>query len=109
MQLSITKQAQERLKNLEVDDKKNLLLWYETEGLGCAINGLPTIRFVKEIEPSYKNVDNPSYPTYVDEEFRIYFQQDLTLDYMNGMFKLSSAGEILNAFISEASINKDRK
>lgn len=109
MQLSITEKALEKLKSLEVDDKKKLLLWYETEGLGCAINGIPTIRFVKEIEPSYEKVDNPSYPTYVDEEFLIYFQQDLTLDHTNGMFRLSCTDEILNAFISESSINKDIK
>lgn len=106
MQLTITEEAVARLKTLEGDGKKNLLLWYDTEELGCPVNGLPSIRLVKKIEPTYKKIDHSNYPTYVDEKDKFHFDQDLTLDFVNGKFRLSSPGKILNAFISPSSVNQ---
>lgn len=94
------------MKELAVDDQQSLLLWYDTEGLGCGVNGLPTIRLVSEIKPSYKKVDNPTYPTYIDEHDISNFAEKLTLDFVNNMFRLSSPSNILNGFISSSSITK---
>lgn len=107
MKLSITEKAQEALKKLEVANKTNLLLWYDTKGMGCAVNGLPTIRFVENIEPTYNEVDNPIYPTYVEEKHKVFFAEDLTLDFSNGLFKLKCPHEMLNGFISPSTVNDE--
>lgn|SRR5690625_677285 len=104
MELTITEEAAAKLQSLDDNRKQNLLLWYETEGLGCPVNGLPTIRFVEKIEPTYKRVDNPIFPTFVDEKDQFHFEERLTLDFANGKFRLSSPSKILNAFISPSSI-----
>ena len=107
MRLTITDEAQAKLNSLGIDENQTLLLWYERKGLGCTVNGLPTIRFTKSMEPLYKKVDNLTYPTYVDGDYEEYFDEDLTLHFTNGMFRLQSPGGILNAFISPSSLIKE--
>lgn len=106
MQLTITNEAKEIIIELGFNDNHSLLLLFDREGLGCSVHGQPTVRFAEKIDSTYKQVDNPTFPTYIDTEDEIYFEENLTLDYADGKFKLKSPNEILNALISPASLNR---
>ena len=85
MQLSITDAALEKLNSLGIDNQKILLLWYDREGLGCVVNGQPTIRFTDTVdETNFKEVENPHFKTYVDREYDYYFDENMTLNFVNG-------------------------
>ncbi|RLL48143.1 iron-sulfur cluster biosynthesis family protein [Oceanobacillus piezotolerans] len=104
MQLSITPIAEEKLKELRNNDSSYLLLWYDTDGCGCGVNGLPTIRFTNEKQPFHVQVSNAVYPTIIAKQQAVFFAEDMKLDYKNGSFRLTTSEEMLNPFIPVQSI-----
>ncbi|NBJ70230.1 MULTISPECIES: iron-sulfur cluster biosynthesis family protein [Clostridia] len=101
MELLITDKAWGELEAIQPQTSSYLLLWYDTEGCGCGVNGMATIRFVKQRKSSYKCVFNPRMLTFVEEQQEIFFSDKLTLDYEHGLFRLKSQEGILNPFISK--------
>lgn len=99
MQLTITREAKEKLKGMNLNGY-HLLLWYDTEDCGCCVNGIPTICMIKERKPIYRKIENDIYSTLVHEQQAIFFAKNMTLDAVGGMFRLSSPEGILNPFIS---------
>lgn len=104
MQLTITNKAKEALKNINDENRPYLLLWYDTDGCGCGVNGLPTIRFITEKRNTHRKVDNELFSTLINEQQAIFFAEKMTLDFSNGTFRLSSPEQILNPFISTQSV-----
>ncbi|WP_077299583.1 iron-sulfur cluster biosynthesis family protein [Virgibacillus pantothenticus] len=106
MELLITDKAWEELQTIQSQTSLYLLLWYDTEGCGCGVNGMATIRFVKQRQPSYKRVFNPRILTFIEEQQEIFFSEKLTLDYEQGLFRLKSHEGILNPFISKQQLTR---
>ncbi|RDW21986.1 iron-sulfur cluster biosynthesis family protein [Oceanobacillus chungangensis] len=104
MELTITKEAEDTIKEMNTDNLSSLLLWYDTVGCGCGVNGLPTFRLIDDIKPHYQKVDNGSFSTYISEQQAVFFAKSMKLDYKNGTFKLSSPEGMLNPFIAASSI-----
>ncbi|SHF58640.1 iron-sulfur cluster biosynthesis family protein [Ornithinibacillus halophilus] len=102
MLLTITQQAKEQLD--QIKNGYYLQLWYDTKGLGCGVNGMPTFRFVDEKESFHQDVDCETYPAIIASQQQTFFSQKVKLDFINGMFRLSSPEGILNPFISVSSI-----
>ncbi|RFA37183.1 hypothetical protein CAI16_01510 [Virgibacillus dokdonensis] len=100
MELKITSKAWEELQGLPLEYYPYLFLWYDTEGCGCGVNGIPTICLTKQLPSNYKRVLNMQIPTYIQEQQEIFFAEQLILDYNQGLFRLNSPEEILNPFIS---------
>lgn len=98
MQLTVTSAALERLDQLK-DDDDFLLLWFDTEGLGCTMNGMPTIRLTSEKKPNYLPLESGDVEAYVVEEKAVFFAKKMKLDVQAEGFRLSSPEGILNAFI----------
>ena len=99
MKLMITPEAEQQLKQLNQDADSNLLLWYDIEDCGCGVNGLPTIRFIKEKKSFYTPIENDRITTYIDADQAVFFAEEMKLDIHKGMFRLSSKEGILNPFI----------
>ncbi|WP_087971613.1 iron-sulfur cluster biosynthesis family protein [Oceanobacillus rekensis] len=99
MKLMITPEAKQQLKQLNKDKDSQLLLWYDVEDCGCGVNGLPTIRFIKEKKSYYAPIDNDSVTTYIDADQAVFFAEEMKLDIHKGTFRLSSKEGILNPFI----------
>ncbi|MDC1541926.1 iron-sulfur cluster biosynthesis family protein [Candidatus Pseudothioglobus singularis] len=106
MKLTITAEAEKALTRLKGSKDSYLLLWYDTDDCGCAVNGVPTVRFVEEIEPSFEKVENDQFETFVDKSQAIFFHPSLTLDFHNNKFRLKSPEGYLNAFISQSSVSQ---
>lgn len=104
MKLTITPDAQGKINELNVHNLKFLQLKYDTKGLGCGVNGLPTFILVSRKEDKHFEVENNTFPTIIEKMQAVFFADDMKLDYTNGMFRLSSPEGILNPFISTSSI-----
>lgn len=103
MKLTITTEAEQQLKQL-MNTNHKLLLWYDREDCGCGVNGIPTLRFIQEKQDSYKTVESNSISTYIEEQQAVFFSEDMKLDSINNVFRLSSKEGILTPFIVPASI-----
>ncbi|MDY0396511.1 iron-sulfur cluster biosynthesis family protein [Virgibacillus halophilus] len=106
MKLKLTLNASEKLRELNKGKYHYLVLWYDIEGCGCGVNGVNRIIFSNDVKDTYRKVDSSSteFSIWVPEQQAIFFSEELALDFKNSMFRLSSAGEILNAFISPRSL-----
>lgn len=104
MKLSVTPEAATQLQSLKNQTCHYLLLWYDTDGCGCGVNGLPTIRYTNSKKDNYIEVENADFPTLIHEQQAIFFADDLKLDLINGTFRLSSPEGVLNPFISQTSV-----
>lgn len=107
MKLEITKQSLSKLHELNIDNRKYLLLLYDRDDCGCGVNGVPTIRLTNEKKDYYDIVTNDDISTFVPKQQAVFFNKKLKLDYRNGFFQLLSQGETLNAFISPQTVCLD--
>ncbi|WP_339227904.1 iron-sulfur cluster biosynthesis family protein [Oceanobacillus sp. FSL K6-2867] len=100
MKLTITPEAEQELKDIKTNDS-SLVLWYDTDGCGCGVNGLPTIKLVTERQDYYEELTgNTTLATFIDSRQAVFFSNDMKLDIRNGVFRLSSPEGILNPFIT---------
>lgn len=104
MQLTVTGEASEKLNQLKGKDDF-LLLWFDTEGLGCTMNGMPTIRLTSEKKPNYLPLESSDVEAYVVEEKAVFFAEKMKLDVQADGFRLSSPEGILNAFIPSGKLS----
>ncbi|ELK44898.1 iron-sulfur cluster biosynthesis family protein [Halobacillus sp. ACCC02827] len=99
MKLRITDEAMEQLKRMEETERPIIRLFYDTEGCGCGVNGLPMIRFDDKRYDTDKEVENEAYPVVIDDQQSVFFKQEMKLDFAKGTFRLSSPDGILNPII----------
>ncbi|OZU90041.1 hypothetical protein CIL03_02575 [Virgibacillus indicus] len=104
MKLSISPEARKQLNQLNTENSRYLLLWYDTDGCGCGVNGMPTIRFTNEKTSSDIKVDNDMYSVLIHKQQATFFAENMSLSLVNGVFRLSSPEGILNPFISQQSV-----
>lgn len=104
MKLAVTSDAKKALKILNEKDYPYLLLWYDTEGCGCGVNGMPTVRFLNTKMKNYNDVENDFFPTLIHKQQASFFARNMKLDFSQGTFRLSSPEGILNPFISQQSV-----
>ncbi|GAB3052428.1 iron-sulfur cluster biosynthesis family protein [Virgibacillus ainsalahensis] len=104
MQLSITAEAKEKLSQLNRNNNQYLLLWYDIDGCGCGVSGVPMIGFTDGSGINSIEVKNDSYPTLINKDQAVFFEENMKLSVVNGSFRLSSPEGILNPFISEQSV-----
>ncbi|MFQ3542898.1 iron-sulfur cluster biosynthesis family protein [Halobacillus rhizosphaerae] len=100
MKLTITHQAEEELQRIKDPAKPLLRLFYDTEGCGCGVNGLPSIRQESERRETDLEVQSTSFSTIIDNQQAIFFKNEMKLDFVKGSFRLSSPEGMLNPIIS---------
>lgn len=100
MKLQITGEAMHQLEKLKDPERPMIRLFYDTEGCGCGVNGLPTIRLDNERRDTDRNVDNDAYEVIIDHQQATFFKPEMKLDFKKGSFRLSSPDGILNPIIS---------
>jgi len=105
MKLTITPEAEKQLNQLKNENDNYLLLWYDTEGCGCGVNGVPTIKFIQNKNNTYHEIETETNMlALIDGDQKVFFANDMKLDSKKGVFRLSSNEGILNAFIPLQSV-----
>lgn len=102
MRITLTKAAMEQLQRTTNGRKGAFRLVYDTDGCGCAVNGVPAIWYVDapEVDDVAIGSDGPA-GFWVDAKQAIFFEDALKLDYRpeSGGLRLYSDNQIYNASI----------
>lgn len=100
MQLAITPEAAARMQQyVTADENHAFYLIYDTEGCGCAVNGVPTLKWMTVAEGGlmqYVQLCEQPHSVFVSTHDAVFFEEQmkLTFDSPTFCFKLSGAGQI---------------
>ena len=77
-------------------------LSYDTDGCGCAVNGVPSIWIIDQPSPFDEQVaSNAPFPVVIDHHQAIFFEEHLFLDIVGvGNYRLSSKQQIYSTHVS---------
>ncbi|MFG6118538.1 iron-sulfur cluster biosynthesis family protein [Thalassobacillus sp. B23F22_16] len=106
MELRITNEAKEQLRALNPDNRRYLRLYYDTEGCGCGVNGVPTLRWTDTRTDWDQGVDNEDFEVILHKQQAVFFEKRLRLEIVNGKLRLSSPNGVLNPVIPGSEVMK---
>lgn len=98
MQITCTQAALDKIA-LELQPGKQLKLLYDTEGCGCAVNGVPALRLISEPEPDDQLASGSPLPIWYDPRQAVFFEAQLRIDYKaeRHAFTLAGPGQIYSS------------
>ncbi|RJS59613.1 iron-sulfur cluster biosynthesis family protein [Bacillus sp. PK3_68] len=96
MEIHITEQAAGKLSD-KLGGGKYLKLYYDTEGCGCGVNGIPTLWITTEVSAGDVEIQTNAMSVYVEKSQMLFYADRLTIGLSGANhYRLSSPGEILN-------------
>ncbi|WP_429631043.1 iron-sulfur cluster biosynthesis family protein [Anoxybacillus kestanbolensis] len=100
MNVTLTKRAIEHLRR--VQGNKHVKLIYDTDGCGCAVNGVPMLLLVDQLDEHDVEIETNDMPIWMEKHQLIFFDDQMTLDVVDGAgcFQLKSPNQILNPRMS---------
>ncbi|EMT47246.1 iron-sulfur cluster biosynthesis family protein [Anoxybacillus flavithermus] len=100
MNVTLTKRAIEHLRR--VQGNKHVKLIYDTDGCGCAVNGVPVLLLIDELDEHDVAIETNDVPIWMEKHQLIFFDDQMTLDVVDGAgcFQLKSPNQILNPRMS---------
>lgn len=103
MQISFTESAVKEIAKVWGEGHQGMLkLAFDSEGCGCAVNGVPTLWLVNRAEEQDLRLQGKPFEVLLDKKHEVYFEERMTVDYIpEGIrFVLKSSGQIYNAHMS---------
>ena len=100
MHLTISSEAAARMQQVVTPEENYAFyLIYDTEGCGCAVNGVPTLKWLSrttEDASTYLQLCEQPYPVFVTTQDAVFFEEamKLTFDSNTFCFKLVGTGQI---------------
>ncbi|WP_370627949.1 iron-sulfur cluster biosynthesis family protein [Anoxybacillus sp. ST4] len=100
MNVTLTKRAIEHLRR--VQGNKHVKLIYDTDGCGCAVNGVPVLLLIDELDEHDVAIETNDVPIWMEKHQLIFFDDEMTIDVVDGAgcFQLKSPNQILNPRMS---------
>jgi uncharacterized protein YqkB len=98
MQITFTEQAVQQLE--PVVSKNSLLkLVFDSEGCGCAVNGVPALWVVPEADPIDLHAEASPFEVIYSPKHEVYFEDRMKIDYQpqSRSYILKSNNQIYNA------------
>lgn len=83
MRIEFTQAASDRLAE-QLGSGAKLKLIYDTEGCGCAVNGVPAMRAVSGPEPGDLLAEGGPYEVWYSPQQAVFFEDRLTIDVKEG-------------------------
>ncbi|ENH97400.1 hypothetical protein J416_05278 [Gracilibacillus halophilus YIM-C55.5] len=105
MQLTITDAALQKIYDIQNGRDAYLSLYYDTDGCGCGVNGMPMIGFKREKDDMDKDVDCEQFKVLVHKQEATFFEKNVKLDYNGQTFRLTSPEGVLNPLIPVPQMN----
>lgn len=98
MQITFTDTAIGQLKPL-LNDKSLLKLVFDSEGCGCAMNGVPTLWIVPEADPKDLKAEASPFRLVYNPKHEVFFEGAMKIDFhpRNKSYILKSDNQIYNA------------
>lgn len=96
MHITFTESA---IQQLEPYAGGTLRLVYDSEGCGCAVNGVPSLWLVTNPEPKDLHADAEPFKVVFSPKHEVFFEDELKIDYRadKKSYILKSNGQIYNA------------
>jgi uncharacterized protein YqkB len=98
MQITFTDTAKKQLEPLVSNDAL-LRLVYDTEGCGCAVNGVPALWIVPEADPKDIEAEASPFQLVYNPRQEVFFEDRMSIDFHPGnkSYILKSNNQIYNA------------
>lgn len=96
MMIQLTPGAEKKLKEKIGNKPGRVRLIYDTEGCGCAVNGIPGLRIINEPDSEDITVsagDNVAFV--INRRQEVFFEESMTLDVISSLntFRLDSTSQ----------------
>ncbi|NRD80656.1 iron-sulfur cluster biosynthesis family protein [Bacillus sp. BRMEA1] len=102
MEITITAAAANKIAEKIGEQSGYLKLKYDTEGCGCAVDGVAALWFVSEVEDTDIAIDTNNRTIYLEKSKMVFFDEKMTIDFSTSLnrFQLKSPQQILNGQLS---------
>ncbi|MGG1396921.1 iron-sulfur cluster biosynthesis family protein [Bacillus salipaludis] len=102
MKIEITLAAAEKIKMRTEGRTGYLKLKYDTDGCGCAVNGVTVLWFVPELDDNDIQIESNDVPVYIEKAKAVFFDEQMKIDFstVSNCFQLKSPQQILNGHMS---------
>ncbi|MCD8501081.1 MAG: hypothetical protein LRY71_04605 [Bacillaceae bacterium] len=94
MKISISDCAATEIRSRMKRDDVAFTLVYDTEGCGCAVNGVPILVVTTMNESKLSHVDSNIFTFYINEKHKIFFEELMEIDCQNHQLILKSTQQI---------------
>lgn len=101
MKIQFTEQAIEKLESI-LESGQSLKLKYDTEGCGCAVNGVPMLWLIDTIEENDREIITNSVSVWIEKSTEVFFDENMVIDFLPkyNSYQLRSNNGILNPRMS---------
>lgn len=102
VEINITAAAAEKI-NERVNGREGYLkLKYDTDGCGCAVNGVVALWFIPELETDDIAIETNERTIYAEKSKMVFFDEQMKIDFSKATncFQLKSPQQILNGHMS---------
>ncbi|WHY75963.1 iron-sulfur cluster biosynthesis family protein [Neobacillus sp. WH10] len=102
MEIIITEAATKKI-NARTDGREGYLkLKYDTDGCGCAVNGIVALWFVPELDDNDISIETNDRTVYLEKSKIIFFDEQMKIDFseVTNCFQLISPQQMLNGHMS---------
>ncbi|MDQ0219073.1 iron-sulfur cluster biosynthesis family protein [Peribacillus cavernae] len=102
MNIEWTESAIKKVSEKIGEKKGHITLKYDTDGCGCAVNGVTALWFADEYEKDAEKIDTNYLPVYMEKSKQIFMDDRMKIDFLPEVnsFQLRSANGILNPRMS---------
>jgi uncharacterized protein YqkB len=102
VELKINEIAVEKINERIQNRDGYLKLKYDTDGCGCAVNGVVVLWFVPELEADDIAIETNDRTVYVEKSKLIFYDEQMSIDFSKATncFQLKSPGQFLNGHMS---------
>jgi uncharacterized protein YqkB len=102
VEIIITSAATEKINNRIADRDGYLKLKYDTDGCGCAVNGVVALWFVPKLDADDVAIETNDRTVYVEKSKTVFFDEQMKIDFskVTNCFQLKSPQQILNGHMS---------
>jgi uncharacterized protein YqkB len=102
MEITITEIAAEKINAKIAGREGYLKLKYDTDGCGCAVNGVIAMWFVAKLNDDDFAIETNDRTIYLEKSKAVFFDEQMKIDFSTSTncFQLKSPGQILNGHMS---------
>ncbi|MEY2192361.1 iron-sulfur cluster biosynthesis family protein [Neobacillus sp. BF23-41] len=102
MEITITAEAANKINERIKSREGYLKLKYDTDGCGCAVNGVVALWFITELDSDDIAIETNDRTVYAEKSKMVFFDEQMKIDFSKACncFQLKSPQQILNGRMS---------